>query len=82
MFKRRSQGGSDPRRTQNSERRGTGGPVDGLCAGGAPRRGRWENQEVVGNGGWESFGYRAGLESRGAERDSRGTVAPAMRRLP
>lgn len=63
LFERRLQRGSGPRRTHRTARgEEPGGLAGGLCAGGVPGKGRWESQELIGSGDWESFGYRGGLQ--------------------
>lgn len=63
LFERRLQRASGPRRTHRTARgEEPGGLVGGLCAGGAPGKGRWENQELLGSGDWESFSEGGGLQ--------------------
>lgn len=63
LFEGRVQRASGPRRTHSTARgEEPGGLVGKLCAGGAPGKGRWENQELLGSGNWESFGEAGGLQ--------------------
>lgn len=48
--------------TEQLEERNRGALVSGLCAGGAPGKGRWENQELLRSGDWESFSEGGGLQ--------------------